>query len=269
MSRTRQPVNSHTAETKGLRVLHVSMLGKPLAQSPGFRAQMESEVVAARSLDNATWESVLVLPAANEEDTSDYPGRTVKIPTKYPGKFGRRLFLWNFVRKNARAFDVVIVRHSVIDPFQAWALVRVPNLAIVHHTKSSEELREAGHPLLARIEAALLVWQRRVGRWPIGVTEELFWYARGERRRALKPQVLQRDRLGQGDHPSQPGGGREGRAPDLCRQQLPSLARARSLAGRCSPGRRRLRSVSHSARSGTSVMHSLNAWQKPSIPGLR
>lgn len=176
-----------------IRILHVSMLGMPLSGSPGFKTQLSNEWRAARSLQASTpidWRTVLLVPASNDEDYSDFRVPVVKIHKMYYGRLARRFYLWKYVRKAASQYDVILVRHSIIDPFESLSVRRLANLAIVHHTKDVEELQTSGRPLLARVESALRSANRRWGRWPIGVTPELAQYATGRGCKASSDMVL-------------------------------------------------------------------------------
>lgn len=163
-----------------MSVLHVSLLGRPLSQSLGFKAQLAAESAGAESLARSSriaWCTVLLVPARNAEGDADFPIPVVPVPRRYIGRIGRRLFLWRYVREAASTFDVVLVRHSVLDPLQPLVTRRLRNVAVVYHSKGEPELQGAGHPVLARVEQLLMWANRRSGSIPIGVTAELFRYA--------------------------------------------------------------------------------------------
>lgn len=165
---------------KPMSILHVSLLGRPLSQSLGFKAQLAAESAGAESLARSSriaWRTVLVVPARNAEVDEDFPIPVVPVPRRYIGLLGRRLFLWRYVREAASTFDVVLVRHSILDPLQPLVTRRLRNVAVVYHSKGEPELQEAGHPILARVEQLLMWANRRSGSIPIGVTAELFRYA--------------------------------------------------------------------------------------------
>lgn len=173
----------HMGTTGRIKTLHVSMLGIPLRRSPGFKAQLAAEWRCANQLRETStidWRTVLLVPATKGEDYSDFSVPVVEIPKTYPGRLARRVFLWKYVRTAAKSYDVVLVRHSVVDPFESLCLRRHRNVAIVHHTKSVEELVATGHPVLARVESVLRRLNKSWARWPIGVTGELSQCARGK-----------------------------------------------------------------------------------------
>lgn len=167
----------------GLTVMHVSMLGIPLAESPGFRAQLLSEYKAAEELrysTNIIWDTRLFVPETNREDLSKFPVPVTRIPRYFGARLSRRYFLWRQIRSFARHYDVVLVRHSVIDPFEPFHLLAFPNVAIVHHTKTEEELKDGGKLFASLVERFIQSLSRKWSRWPIGVTGELHRYARGK-----------------------------------------------------------------------------------------
>ena len=169
-------------DVRKIRVMHVSMLGVPLSSSPGFKSQLAAEWCAGESIRTSStidWRTVLLVPDNNDEKYDEFRVPVLKIPKLYRGRLLRRLYLWRYVQRAAKQNDVVLVRHSVVDPFESLCIRLLPNVAVVHHTKTVEELSEMGHSVLSRVEAGLRWLNRRWARWPIGVTAELSQDARG------------------------------------------------------------------------------------------
>lgn len=189
MDSTSESLVSHTRLSRAsddgsstARIIHISMLGIPLTQSPGFRSQLQGEWEAAKVLRRTTdvvWDTLLLVPEENGEHLDGFAVNTELIPRKYCNRLFRRFYLWRRVRELSGRYNVVLVRHSVIDPFEPFILRFSRNVAVVHHTKSAEELRQAGRVVLAGIERLLHSLGKRWAKWPIGVTGELHRYARG------------------------------------------------------------------------------------------
>ena len=63
-----------------------------------------------------------------------------RLPLIFRGLFGRKLFAWLWLLKNARKFDYVIIRHMEFDPFALIFAWFISNRIIVHHSREVEEL---------------------------------------------------------------------------------------------------------------------------------
>lgn len=184
--------SSEATEDRVSTVLHVSMLNRPLSESSGFKAQLTSEVRGSEDLkaEGVSWRTVLIAPKSSRENYEDFPAGVVHPPRWFVGRLGRRFFLWRFVWRMREQFDVILVRHSVLDPFEPLVLSCAENVGIVHHTKSDIELLASGRSFLGRLERVILGQSRRRARWPFGVTGELHEYNRGIGCLAAKPLVL-------------------------------------------------------------------------------
>ncbi len=164
-----------------VNIAHVSMLNKPLGESPGFKAQLQDEYDAATLLvdQGVAWRTFLLAPEENDETYEGFDVPVIRLPSRRTNRLMMRLCMWQFVRAQAKESDIVLVRHQVVDPWAPYFLARMKNVREIHHTKSAEELAAVGHPLLALIERAILAVNRRVAAPGIGVTHELTLYATG------------------------------------------------------------------------------------------
>ncbi|MFZ1382631.1 MAG: hypothetical protein WAS54_07600 [Scrofimicrobium sp.] len=164
-----------------ISVTHIAMLNLPLSQSPGFKSQLQSEHEASKQLPRTIkWSTLLIAPSANA--ASNYDGFDVpvqRIPRLLKWRILKRLYLWSKVVQASRESDYVLVRHSMIDPFEALVCSARRNIVIVHHTKSGPELTSSGRKTAGYVERILVWFGKVTGTRSIGVTRELSNYVQG------------------------------------------------------------------------------------------
>ncbi|WP_448329063.1 hypothetical protein [Sulfitobacter sp. M13] len=153
-----------------IKVIHIANV-KSASANPGVRQQMEWEKRASQI-------SGLDLEVELWSLDESYPGSVLRqIPSAYSSFLGRRLHLYRRVRKAAGTHEVIIVRHTPVDPFGMFLGQNVrAKTWYVFHTLTYYYLRTRGH-MFGRV----LSWSDRlfmrltIGKSAgiIGVTDEI------------------------------------------------------------------------------------------------
>lgn len=159
-----------------LRVLHAAVSMNP---GSGVIRQMEWEQQAADAL-GLPWRAILHTPKAVHSPVivqrGDLPeGRLAKYLALRQG-------FYQCLRKESEQFDLVLLRHSVHDVFEARLASQIgPKLITVHHTLEMPELRNAG----GATGALKATMERTIGRSTlrktagiVGVTGEILRHER-------------------------------------------------------------------------------------------
>lgn len=154
-----------------MRILHVGLF---LHLGSGQRAQLAYERDAAEKLETAQWVTHTLTPAGERTDAGP------QVP-RWARRFQlHKLFIWWHIWRNARKYDLVMMRSLSPDPFAALAAPLIPNLLTVHHSKEIEELnlvtRGARRRITLFLEGPLKTWAFRRLRGVIGVTPEISDY---------------------------------------------------------------------------------------------
>lgn len=103
---------------------------------PGLLKQVAYDRSLTSELDGMVWDHFTFLDVVAVDDEAQ------KLPVFFTGVFGSKLFAWCWMLKNAKNYDLVVVRHMVFDPFALLFAWFVPNRVLVHHSKEVLELRQ-------------------------------------------------------------------------------------------------------------------------------
>jgi len=159
-----------------LRVLHAAVSMYP---GSGVIRQMEWEQQAADAL-GLHWRAILHTPKVVR---SPVIVQRAGLPEGRLAKYlALRQGFYQCLRKESEHFDLVLLRHSVHDFFEARLASQIgPKLITVHHTLEMSELRNAGGAMGA-LKATM---ERTIGRSTlsktagiVGVTEEILRHER-------------------------------------------------------------------------------------------
>lgn len=104
------------------------------------------------------------------------------IPRLFRGKFRRRFYGWIIALSQHKNFDLILIRHQMIDPFAPIFTKLIPNIVSVHHTKESDEILLTRNGwkgnMLARLERVSSRFSIRNSVAVVGVTREIAEYER-------------------------------------------------------------------------------------------
>ena len=100
----------------------------------GLLKQIEYDRQLMQDLKDIHYENFTFLDQV-EKDSKFY-----RLPFFFRGLFGRKLFAWLWLLKNAKKFDYVIIRHMEFDPFALLFAWFISNRIVVHHSREVEEL---------------------------------------------------------------------------------------------------------------------------------
>ena len=103
--------------------------------NPGLLKQIEYDYKLTKNIKDILWKNFTFLDQVEKNSSSK------RLPFLFRGVFGRRLFAWLWLIKNAYKYDFVIVRHMEFDVFAILFAWLVPNRILVHHSKEVEELK--------------------------------------------------------------------------------------------------------------------------------
>lgn len=103
--------------------------------NPGLLKQIEYDYQLTKDIKDISWKNFTFLDQVEKNSSSK------RLPFLFRGIFGRRLFSWIWLLKNAYKYDFVIVRHLEFDVFAIIFAWFVPNRILVHHSKEVEELK--------------------------------------------------------------------------------------------------------------------------------
>ena len=120
-----------SANCTPFRVIHVSVY-RDLPS--GIRKQIIWEQQASQHLENIEWSS-LVLHGG--EPVQSFERR---IPALFRPMFLRNLYGWLVIKRLARSYDIVLLRHMPFDPFVFFFAPLISNRVGVHHSREWEEL---------------------------------------------------------------------------------------------------------------------------------
>lgn len=159
-----------------LRVLHAAVSMNP---GSGVIRQMEWEQQAADALD-LPWRAVLHTPKAVH---SPVIVQRAGLPKSSLARYlALRGGFYQYLREKSERFDLVLLRHSVHDVFEARLASQIgPKLITVHHTLEISELRNAGGAtgaLKATMEGTIGRSTLRKAAGIMGVTEEILRHER-------------------------------------------------------------------------------------------
>lgn len=118
-----------------MKILHTAFLKKPI---PGVINQMHIEKLAAESL-GLNWDNIVFIT----EDSEKFPHEKLNIirKLKYKSWFFSRLEYNKNLIKEIKSYDIVLLRHSISDPFEYLFLKVVnKNIFLVHHTLEGPEI---------------------------------------------------------------------------------------------------------------------------------
>ena len=117
-----------------MKVLHAALLSTP---SPGIQQQMVWEAEAAADL-GLPWVTRIWTPFAEPAAASLVPDEVAAFSD--PGGSSPRLWLnrkrafYDWLVEQSATFDLVLLRHTLFDPLEAFALRRSAcPVALVHH----------------------------------------------------------------------------------------------------------------------------------------
>jgi hypothetical protein len=151
-----------------VKVRHVTLYNK---LPSGVRRQIESEIRCSRKIEGIEWSSVAVHSGPIELDFE------VGVPLAFKYLGLRKLYLWIYLIRIQRKFDLLLVRHV---PFDLWSVVFswiVKNRVSIHHSKEVEELRQIRGDwrgrLASRVENITGRLSVRRARAVLAVTREL------------------------------------------------------------------------------------------------
>lgn len=166
-----------------MKVLHTAALSRP---GLGIVNQMLCEYSAAKNL-GLSWEVILFCYPTNS--TLGNIGRLSSKP-KPAHRINIFLRLYNWIRfnqeffsslkKNEVNYDILLLRHAIANPFQAYFLKNCQKpVYLVHHTMEEHELKTSSNlilRLLAPFEMLLGRFSIRAASGIIGVTREIARY---------------------------------------------------------------------------------------------
>lgn len=118
-----------------MKVLHFSTHYRI---SPGIVSQISYEQSAALALDGVQWDNVIFTCQGKSESyviKRNFPGG------KFVNYFLTRLAALFWLARNAKQYDVVLLRHNLGDPFEFVATQLLKRYVTVHHTIEIDEAR--------------------------------------------------------------------------------------------------------------------------------
>lgn len=143
---------------------------------PGLFKQVAYDRALTDALPDVTWDHFTILDEVEDDPSFQ------QLPPLCRGVFGRKLYAWLWLLRNARRYDFVIVRHMEFDPFALIFGWFVRNRILVHHSKEVIELqlirkgwKGKAASMLERFSGRVAV---RTARGLVGVTREVAEYQR-------------------------------------------------------------------------------------------
>lgn len=166
-----------------MKVLHAAALPRP---SSGIISQMTWELESATAL-GLDWHVALFCPEERAVETKVVRFLTKPKSIEKSGFFSRvfdwlkfRVFYYRLLKNVEHKYDVLLLRHSIADPFQIlFILSSSKPVYLVHHTLETYELRmSAGiiNKMMWLLESLIGGLSIRLAHCVIGVTNEIANY---------------------------------------------------------------------------------------------
>lgn len=114
-----------------LRIIHVTVY-RDLPS--GIRKQITWEQQASQHLVDVDWSS-LALHGGKAVESFER-----RIPALFRPMFFRNLYGWLVIKRLAKSYDLVLLRHMPFDPFVFFFAPQIRNRISVHHSREWEEL---------------------------------------------------------------------------------------------------------------------------------
>lgn len=171
-----------------MKVLHSALMKH---SSSGILNQMTWELEAAKKL-NLDWEVVLYV----QEYTENIPSNIIK---QWKGnsklnwiQFRQDYYAW--LLEKSVFFDVLVLRHSISDPFQAAFIKKVKKpVYLVHHTLEVQEILSY-NGIKSKIKGEIEKYFGKISLYSaqgvIGVTDEIFNYENTRIKNKFKNKII-------------------------------------------------------------------------------
>lgn len=175
-----------------MKILHVAFMKEA---SSGIVNQMSWEQEAAIKL-GILWKSILFVQKPNGLQDS----KIVEVWHKQEGSnlltwFELRKAYYRWLEKKAVDFDVILLRHSLCDPYEYFFIKKIKKpVYLIHHTLEIEELLSYNNGIKSKIKSLI---ETSFGRKAINcsngviaVTKEIFYYENSRVNGKFKKEII-------------------------------------------------------------------------------